>query len=131
VGGKLRYTTSMLFALAFIPQFLVGGLTGILVATPGIDYQVNNSYFVLGHFHYTLFAGSVSGFFAGFYLWFPKATGIMLRDGPGVRHLAAPVRRGPAHRRPPPGDSGPPAPPGKLAGPGRRCRPPDPWPSGR
>ena len=80
IGGRLKYTTSMLFALAFIPQFLVGGLTGILIASPAIDYHVNNSYFILGHFHYTLFAGSVFGFFAGFYLWFPKATGIMLRE---------------------------------------------------
>jgi cytochrome c oxidase subunit I len=86
-GGRLRYTTSMLFALAFIPQFLVGGLTGILVANPTIDYQVNNSYFILGHFHYTLFAGSVFGFFAGFYLWFPKATGIMLRERLGKLHF--------------------------------------------
>jgi cytochrome c oxidase subunit I len=87
VGGRHRYTTSMLFALAFIPQFLIGGLTGILVANPAIDYHVNNSYFILGHFHYTLFAGSVFGFFAGFYLWFPKATGIMLREGLGKLHF--------------------------------------------
>jgi cytochrome c oxidase subunit I len=85
-GGRLRYTTSMLFALAFIPQFLIGGLTGILVANPAIDYQVNNSYFILGHFHYTLFAGSVFGLFAGFYLWFPKATGIMLNERLGKLH---------------------------------------------
>jgi cytochrome c oxidase subunit I len=80
VGGRFRYTTSMLFALTFIPQFLIGGLTGILVAAPAIDYDFNNSYFILGHFHYTLFAGSVFGFFAGFYLWFPKATGFMLDE---------------------------------------------------
>jgi cytochrome c oxidase subunit 1 len=86
-GGRLRYTTSMLFALAFIPQFLIGGLTGILVANPAIDYHVNNSYFILGHFHYTLFAGSVFGFFAGFYLWFPKATGIMLNERLGKLHF--------------------------------------------
>ena len=87
VGGRLRYTTSMLFALAFIPQFLVGGLTGILVANPAIDYQVNNSYFVLGHFHYTLMAGSVFGFFAGFYLWFPKATGYLPDERLGKLHF--------------------------------------------
>jgi cytochrome c oxidase subunit I len=80
IGGRIRYTTSMLFAITFIPQFLIGGLTGILVANPAIDYDLNNSYFILGHFHYTLFAGSVFGFFAGFYLWFPKATGIMLDE---------------------------------------------------
>jgi len=84
--GRIRYTTSMLFALTFIPQFLVGGLTGILVANPAIDYHVNNSYFILGHFHYTLFAGSVFGLFAGFYLWFPKATGIMLNERLGKLH---------------------------------------------
>jgi cytochrome c oxidase subunit 1 len=86
-GGRPRYTTSMLFALAFIPQFLVGGLTGILVANPAIDYHVNNSYFVLGHFHYTLLAGSFFGFLAGFYLWFPKATGIMLSERLGKAHF--------------------------------------------
>jgi len=86
-GGRLRYTTSMLFALAFIPQFLIGGLTGIMVGNPTIDYHVNNSYFVLGHFHYTLMAGSVFGFFAGFYLWFPKATGLMLRERLGKLHF--------------------------------------------
>jgi cytochrome c oxidase subunit 1 len=87
LGGRLRYTTSMLFALAFLPQFLVGGLTGILVANPAIDYHVNNSYFILGHFHYTLMAGSVSGFFAGFYFWFPKATGYMLGERLGKLHF--------------------------------------------
>jgi cytochrome c oxidase subunit I len=87
-GGRHRFTTSMLFALAFVPQFLIGGLTGILVANPAIDYHVNNSYFILGHFHYTLFAGSVFGFFAGFYLWFPKATGIMLGERLGKLHFA-------------------------------------------
>jgi cytochrome c oxidase subunit 1 len=87
-GGRHRFTTPMLFALAFIPQFAIGGLTGILVANPAIDYQMNNSYFILGHFHYTLFAGSVFGFFAGFYYWFPKATGIMLRESVGKLNFA-------------------------------------------
>ena len=85
-GGRFRYTTSMLFALTFIPQFLIGGLTGILVASPAIDYHLNNSYFILGHFHYTLLAGSFFGFLAGFYLWFPKATGIMLNERLGKLH---------------------------------------------
>ena len=85
-GGRFRYSTSMLFALTFIPQFLIGGLTGILVANPAIDYHLNNSYFILGHFHYTLLAGSFFGFLAGFYLWFPKATGIMLGERLGKLH---------------------------------------------
>jgi cytochrome c oxidase subunit I len=86
-GGRLRYTTAMLFALAFIPQFLIGGLTGIMVATPSIDYAVNNSYFVVAHFHYTLFAGSVFGFFAGVYFWWPKATGFLLDERAGRVHF--------------------------------------------
>lgn len=80
LGGRHRYPAAMLYALAWIPQFLIGGLTGILIAFPAIDYNVNDSYFIVGHFHYTLFAGSVFGFFAGVYFWFPKATGIMLSE---------------------------------------------------
>jgi cytochrome c oxidase subunit 1 len=87
IGGRLVYTTSMLFALAFIPQFLIGGLTGIMLATPVIDYHVNGSYFVVAHFHYTLFAGSVFGLFAGIYFWWPKATGTMLGEGLGKLHF--------------------------------------------
>jgi cytochrome c oxidase subunit 1 len=86
--GRLRYTTSMLYALTFIPQFLIGGLTGIMVATPAFDYNANDSYFIVGHFHYTLFAGSVFGLFAGIFLWFPKATGIMLSERLGKIHWA-------------------------------------------
>jgi cytochrome c oxidase subunit 1 len=77
IGGSLRYRTPMLFAIAFLPQFLVGGLTGIMVGTPSIDSQAQDSYFVVAHFHYTLFAGSVFGLFAGLYYWFPKMTGYM------------------------------------------------------
>jgi cytochrome c oxidase subunit 1 len=87
VGARIRYQVPMLFALAFIPQFLIGGLTGIMVATPTVDYQVNNSYFVVAHFHYTLFAGSVFGLFAGIYFWFPKVTGLMLSERLGRVHF--------------------------------------------
>jgi cytochrome c oxidase subunit 1 len=85
--GRLVYTTAMLFALAFIPQFLIGGLTGIMLASPVIDYHVNGTYFVVAHFHYTLFAGSVFGLFAGLYFWWPKATGTMLGEGLGRLHF--------------------------------------------
>ena len=77
----------MLFALAFLIQFLVGGLTGIMVASPPLDYSLNDTYFVVAHFHYTLFAGSIFGLFAGIYYWFPKATGAMLREGLGKVHF--------------------------------------------
>jgi cytochrome c oxidase subunit I len=82
-GGRLRYRTPMLFALAFLPQFLVGGLTGIMVGTPALDRHVTDSYFIVAHFHYTLFAGSVFGLFAGIYYWFPKWTGYMYDEGLG------------------------------------------------
>jgi cytochrome c oxidase subunit 1 len=79
-GGRLRFTTAFLFALGFIVQFLVGGLTGIVLASPPLDYGLNMSYFVVAHFHYTLFAGSAFGLFAGVYYWFPKLTGALLSE---------------------------------------------------
>ncbi len=63
--GSLRFTTAFLFALGFLVQFLVGGLTGVIVASPPLDYGLNMSYFVVAHFHYTIFAGSAFGLFAG------------------------------------------------------------------
>jgi cytochrome c oxidase subunit 1 len=80
VGGAIVFRAPMLFALGFIVQFLIGGLTGIIVASPPLDYHVNGSYFVVAHFHYTLFAGSLFGLLAGVHYWFPKATGAMLRE---------------------------------------------------
>ncbi|MER7895770.1 cbb3-type cytochrome c oxidase subunit I [Streptomyces sp. NPDC096046] len=87
VGGRLRLAPPMLFALAFIPQFLIGGLTGIMVGTPVIDYHVTDSYFVVAHLHYVLFAGSAFGLFAGVYFWFPKVTGVMLAHGATRLHF--------------------------------------------
>jgi cytochrome c oxidase subunit 1 len=80
VGGSIVLRAPMLFALGFVLQFLIGGLTGIVVASPPLDYHVNGSYFVVAHFHYTLFAGSLFGLMAGLHFWFPKATGAMLRE---------------------------------------------------
>jgi cytochrome c oxidase subunit 1 len=87
VGGSLVLRTSMLFGLGFFVQFLIGGLSGIWVASPTLDYAANDTYFVIAHFHYTLFAGSVFGFFAGVYHWFPKITGARLREGLGKLHF--------------------------------------------
>ena len=75
IGGSIVLRTSMLFALTFFIQFLIGGLSGIFVASPVLDYQAYGTYIVVAHFHYTLFAGSIFGFFAGVYHWFPKITG--------------------------------------------------------
>src|SRR5436309_2743516 len=87
IGGSLVIRTSMLFALAFFIQFLIGGLSGIFIASPVLDYHANDSYIIIGHFHYTLFAGSIFGFFAGVYHWFPKISGAMLRERLGKLHL--------------------------------------------
>ena len=87
VGGRIRLATPMLFAVGFVLLFLVGGLTGIIVGSPPLDYHVHDSFFVVAHFHYTLFAGSLFGFFAGVYYWFPKVTGALLREGLGRLHF--------------------------------------------
>jgi cytochrome c oxidase subunit I len=83
IGGSILLRTPMLFALGFICQFLIGGLTGIIVASPPLDYHVNGSFFIVAHFHYTLFAGSLFGLLAGVHYWFPKVSGAMLREGLG------------------------------------------------
>jgi cytochrome c oxidase subunit I len=83
IGGSIVLRTSMLFALGFLLQFLVGGLSGIFVASPPLDYHAHQSYIVVAHFHYTLMAGSVFGLFAGLYHWWPKLTGFTLREGLG------------------------------------------------
>jgi cytochrome c oxidase subunit 1 len=85
--GRLRFTTAFLFALGFLVQFLIGGLTGIIVASPPLDYGLNMSYFIVAHFHYTIFAGSAFGLFGGIYYWFPKLTGAMLRERLGKVHF--------------------------------------------
>ena len=85
--GRLRFTTAFLFALGFIVQFLIGGLTGIILASPPLDYGLNMSYFVVAHFHYTIFAGSAFGLFAGVYYWFPKFTGALLSERLGKTHF--------------------------------------------
>ncbi|MGI8430446.1 MAG: cytochrome c oxidase subunit I [Solirubrobacteraceae bacterium] len=87
IGASIVLRTPMLFALAFMVQFLIGGLTGILLGSPPLNYDVHNTYFVVAHFHYTLFAGSIFGFFAGVYHWFPKVTGVMLRERLGKLHF--------------------------------------------
>ena len=82
-GGKLEFTTPMLFVTGFVAMFLIGGLTGIMLATVPFDWQLSDSYFVVGHFHYVLFGGTIFGIFGAIFYWFPKATGRMLSDRMG------------------------------------------------
>jgi cytochrome c oxidase subunit 1 len=85
--GRLTFETPMLFAIGFLATFLLGGLTGILLASPPIDFHVHDTYFVVAHFHYVLFGTIVFSVFAGIYFWFPKMTGRMLDERWGKLHF--------------------------------------------
>jgi cytochrome c oxidase subunit 1 len=87
-GGKLNLNSAMLFGIGFISSFLIGGLTGVMVASVPFDIHVHDTYFIVGHFHYVLFGGSALALFAGFYHWFPKMTGRMLNENLGRLHFA-------------------------------------------
>jgi cytochrome c oxidase subunit 1 len=78
--GTITLNTAMLFTLGFLTMFLLGGLTGVMLAVPPIDFQVHDTYFVVAHFHYVMFGGSVFAVFASIYYWFPKYTGRMLDE---------------------------------------------------
>ncbi len=79
-GGKIRFSTPMLFCCAFLLQFLLAGLTGIMLAVAPFDWQLHDSHFVVAHFHYTLVGGLVTGLLAGMFYWFPKVTGKMYNE---------------------------------------------------
>jgi len=81
--GRLTFPTPMLFCLGFLANFLLGGITGVIVASPPIDFLVHDTYFVVAHFHYTLMGGSVFAVFAAIHFWFPKMTGYRLHEGLG------------------------------------------------
>jgi len=85
--GKLRFPTPMLFCVGFMFTFLIGGITGIFLASPPIDFQVHDTYYVVAHFHYTMLAALQFALFAGIYFWFPKVTGKMLSDRLGRWHF--------------------------------------------
>lgn len=86
-GGSVRMDTPMLWSIGFLTTFLFGGLTGIILASPPLDFQVSDSYFVVAHFHYTVFGTVVFAMFAGFYFWWPKLTGRMLDERLGKIHF--------------------------------------------
>ncbi|MGZ6791709.1 MAG: aa3-type cytochrome oxidase subunit I [Mycobacteriales bacterium] len=85
--GQLSFETPMLFCIGFLLTFLLGGLTGVMLASPPIDFHVSDTYFVVAHFHYVVFGTAIFGFFAGVYFWFPKMTGRMLNDRLGKVHF--------------------------------------------
>ena len=86
-GGKISFDTPMLWAVGFLITFLFGGLTGIILASPPLDFALSDSYFVVAHFHYVVFGTVVFAMFAGFYFWWPKFTGRMLNERLGKLHF--------------------------------------------
>jgi cytochrome c oxidase subunit 1 len=86
-GGSVSFDTPMLWSIGFLTTFLFGGLTGIILASPALDYQLSDSYFVVAHFHYVVFGTVVFAMFAGFYYWSPKWTGVMYNETRGKIHF--------------------------------------------
>jgi cytochrome c oxidase subunit 1 len=85
--GKLRFRTPMLFALGGVAMFVFAGVTGIMLASAPFDLHVNNTYFVVGHFHYVVFGTVTMAIYAGIYFWFPKITGRMYNEAWGQLHF--------------------------------------------
>ena len=86
-GGSIRFTTPMLFALAFLPMFAIGGLTGLPLGLAAPDIHLHDTYYVIGHFHYVVAPGTLLALFGGVYYWFPKATGRKMNDLLGRIHF--------------------------------------------
>jgi cytochrome c oxidase subunit 1 len=86
-GGKIQFKTPMLFCIAFLFQFLVAGLTGIMLGVAPFDWQLGNSYFVVAHFHYVIVGGILFTLFGAFYYWFPKMSGRMYNEALGKLHF--------------------------------------------
>jgi len=86
-GGKIRLTSPMLFAVGLLAMFVLGGLSGVMLGNAPFDVHVHDTYFVVAHFHYVLFGGSVFGLYAGIYHWFPKITGRMYNETLGQIHF--------------------------------------------
>jgi cytochrome c oxidase subunit 1 len=87
VKGQITFSTAMLFAIGFLTMFLIGGIDGVFLASPPVDFALTETYWVVAHIHYVLFGGSVFAVYAGFYYWFPKFTGKQLKEGLGRLHF--------------------------------------------
>ncbi len=86
-GGKIHYTTPMLFSIAFVSMFVIGGLSGIFMAATPVDQMIHDTYFIVAHFHYVLFGGTAMGVLGAIYFWFPKMFGRMMNESWGKVHF--------------------------------------------
>src|SRR5215212_8688373 len=86
-GGKVQFTTPMLFALSFVSMFIIGGLSGIFMAATPVDIFIHDTYFIVAHFHYVLFSGTAMGVFGAIYFWFPKMFGRKMNEFWGKVHF--------------------------------------------
>jgi cytochrome c oxidase subunit 1 len=86
-GGSIRFTSAMLFSIGFVAMFIIGGLSGVTHAIVPSDYQQQDTYYIVAHFHYVLFGGAIFGLFSGAYYWLPKVTGKLLSEGLGKLHF--------------------------------------------
>jgi len=86
-GGRIQFTTAMLFALSFVSMFIIGGLSGIFMAATPVDIFIHDTYFIVAHFHYVLFAGTAMGVWAAIYFWFPKMFGRTMNEFWGKAHF--------------------------------------------
>ena len=101
-GGSIKFTTPMLFSIGFVALFIIGGLSGVTHSIVPSDAQQQDTYYIVAHFHYVLFAGAIFGLFAGAYFWFPKVTGRMYNERLGKTHfwlmfIGANMTFGPMH----------------------------------
>jgi cytochrome c oxidase subunit 1 len=86
-GGRIQFRTPMLFAIGFVSMFVIGGLSGIYMASTPVDIYIHDTYYIVAHIHYVVFGGSIFGIFAGIYYWYPKMYGRMLNETLGKIHF--------------------------------------------